>query len=478
MVHHPDIDFERHRAPRATTPRRLAPRRLPVLTSVLALHAAIAVLAAPVGAADLLVTTLDDIDALDGHCSLREAIVAANTDAVYRECPAGSGADVIVLEPGGVLTLGADLPPITASLTLRGQGASESEIDGAGFEVLHFADGAVGSNQILRVEALTIRGGMATEGGAIFAGRNRALEIVRCVLAGNTATVDGGAIHVDRGTSVMVEESWISGNTATESGGGLAAWDGSIEIVRSTFSGNLAQNGSGGAVYALLNDDVALRSSTFTHNSAGFEGGGVATVQSQSFHADSITVTDNRAGLDPTNDGDGGGLAFAGVMAAHLVNTILADNTDSSVAVAHCPDGSTRLGAMVVSAGFNLVGAHECLASSFPLGQPNANADQVGNLALPIDPLLEALSDFGGPTPTRLPLPGSPTIDQGSCPGAVVDQRGRGGANGLRAIDDPAVPNLADGCDIGAVEKDVWLPPMFADGFESGATEAWAETVP
>lgn len=474
-------ELELDRGPCAALARRSRLWRLVALRPVLALVAAttaIAVVAAPSGAAELLVTTLNDIDGVDGHCSLREAIVAANTDAAYRECPAGSGADEIVLEPSGILTLGADLPMISASLTVRGRGAAESAIDGVGLEVLHFADGAVGSNQILRVEDLTITGGMATRGGAIFAGRNRALEVVRCVLAGNTATIDGGAVRIDRGTSVVIEDSWIVGNVATGSGGGLAAWDGSIEIVGSTFSANVAQNGSGGAMYALLNDEVVLRSSTFTHNSAGSEGGGIATVQAQSFGADSLTVVDNQAGTDPANDGDGGGLAFAGSMSANLGNTILANNTDSSPAVSHCPNGSTRLGATVVSAGFNLVGAHECLISSFPLGQPNTNADQVGNLAHPIDPLLEVLSDFGGPTPTRLPLIGSPTIDQGACPGAVTDQRGWGGTNGQRAIDDPAVPNLADGCDIGAVERDAWPPPVFADGFESGDSGAWSAVVP
>lgn len=433
---------------------------------------------APGDGAELLVTTLDDIDALDGQCSLREAITAANTDLAYRECPAGSGADEIVLDPSGILTLAADLPTISASLTLRGRGANKSAIDGAGFEVLHFADGAVASNQVLRVEDLTITGGAADEGGAVFAGRNRGLEIVRCVLAGNSATFDGGAVRLDRGTSVLVEQTWITGNVASGSGGGLAAWDGSIEIVDSTFSANVASSGGGGAIYALLNDDVVLRNSTFTHNAAGFEGGAIATVQAQSFVAESLTVVDNEAGTDATNDGDGGGMAFAGAMSATLGNTILANNNDSSPTVTHCPEGSSRLGATVVSAGFNLVGAHECLTSTFPLGQPNANADQVGNVASPLDPQLEALLDFGGPTPTRMPLSGSVAVDQGSCPGSVADQRGWGDLNGQRAIDDPAVPNLADGCDIGAVEKDAWPPPVFADGFESGTTNAWSTVVP
>src|SRR4051812_47269529 len=41
-------------------------------------------------------TTVDTI-AADGACSLREAVVAANTDTPQQECPSGNGADTIEL---------------------------------------------------------------------------------------------------------------------------------------------------------------------------------------------------------------------------------------------------------------------------------------------------------------------------------------------------------------------------------------------
>src|SRR5690606_18945172 len=63
-----------------------------------------------------------------------------------------------------------------------------------------------------------------------------------------------------------------------------------------------------------------------------------------------------------------------------------------------------------------------------------------------VDPALAALADNGGPTPTRLPHPGSPAIDRippGTpllCDGTdPVDQRGVHRPQG-------------DGCDVGAVE--------------------------
>jgi CSLREA domain-containing protein len=56
-----------------------------------------------VTAAAITVNTTDDELNADGDCSLREAIVAANTDTAVDACPAGSGADTINL-PAGTYT--------------------------------------------------------------------------------------------------------------------------------------------------------------------------------------------------------------------------------------------------------------------------------------------------------------------------------------------------------------------------------------
>ena len=57
-------------------------------------------LAAPVGAAEIVVTSAMDVLNLDGRCSLREAVLSANTDTAINDCTAGSGADVILLTAG------------------------------------------------------------------------------------------------------------------------------------------------------------------------------------------------------------------------------------------------------------------------------------------------------------------------------------------------------------------------------------------
>ena len=78
----------------------------------------------------------DTVPADDGVCTLREAIVASNTDttsgATPGECLAGSGSDVINFAITGVadftsnsqdgytITLGSDLPAITESVVING----------------------------------------------------------------------------------------------------------------------------------------------------------------------------------------------------------------------------------------------------------------------------------------------------------------------------------------------------------------------
>jgi len=83
------------------------------------------------------------------------------------------------------------------------------------------------------------------------------------------------------------------------------------------------------------------------------------------------------------------------------------------------------------------------------------------------DVMLGVLADNGGPIMTHLPETGCPAIDSGDdalCP--ATDQRGY-----VRPWDGDGQTR----CDRGAVELGA---PFFADGFETGDTIAWSNTVP
>ncbi|MBL8093191.1 MAG: CSLREA domain-containing protein, partial [Anaerolineales bacterium] len=85
--------------PSTTVATHLRWALLPALVGGLALGGVPAVYATQI----TVTTTTDELNA-DGDCSLREAIVAANTNTAVDACPAGSGADTITL-PAGTFTL-------------------------------------------------------------------------------------------------------------------------------------------------------------------------------------------------------------------------------------------------------------------------------------------------------------------------------------------------------------------------------------
>ncbi len=87
----------------------------------------------PAYAANIVVNTTADVISADAACSLREAIVAANTDAAFGGCQAGAGADTITLGSGTFLITLSPGPDenasatgdfdVTGSLTISGAGA-------------------------------------------------------------------------------------------------------------------------------------------------------------------------------------------------------------------------------------------------------------------------------------------------------------------------------------------------------------------
>ncbi|MGL4461273.1 MAG: choice-of-anchor Q domain-containing protein, partial [Planctomycetia bacterium] len=217
-----------------------------------------------VQAGSLVVTTIDDIvDPLDGLNSLREAVAFAES------LP---GADTITFAPAVFATpqtiqLVAALPDVTAAggpLTITGsvarvtiRGGSFGESNGGIIEVLAGAD--------LTLDRLTLAGGQAGNGGAVF--NAGTLTITGSTLSGNSAN-SGGAIR-SSGTATITG-STLSGNTALAGGGAVFNTD-TLTITGSTLSGNTAP--LGGAVF----NDVGT--ATITGSILANSGGGGTDLQ-------------------------------------------------------------------------------------------------------------------------------------------------------------------------------------------------------
>jgi len=464
----------------------------------LALPFALALSAAPLAAATLIVDTDQDSAATDGFCSLREAIAAANTDAPFGDCPAGSGPDRIVfaLPTPATLLLAASLPQIEETLRIQGPGATLLTLDGQNLWGLlafedPFGDGWLG------VDGLTLARGVSSGygGGALVEVGETAL-FRDVIFLENRAANGGGGLAARDLSDVRIEGCWFSGNVAEgpTGGGGLMVDDAvAIVIERSTFSDNAAshENGSGGGL-KILRTPATLRASTVSANWSNGGGGGIqvyAAPSPASLALFDSTVTGNRADEDGTGSSDdGGGIDFfldAGSSATFAIgNSIVAENEDSGATLA--PDLYLPVEVSLSNYGFNLIGDNAGASTDFPAGSPNAADDYVGTTAAPIDPRLGALAAWGGATPSHRPLlsPLSRALDSGSCAGAGGDQRGYGDAVArARAFDLDTVANGAgsDGCDIGAHERGADPgadPALFADGFEAGHTLIWSLETP
>lgn len=463
----------------------------------------------PSRAATIVVDTLLDSTGVDGFCSLREAILAADSNSPSGDCAAGSGpSDRIRFAVTGTIVLTSDLPAIGAAVAIEGPGRDLLTLDGNSmFRILNF-DALVATQFVVR--DLSLVRGVASVlpfdlGGCVLT----AFSTVRLALIDMTirdcrATSNGGGIYSSG--PLLLDRVWLDGNEAQSTGGGggglVAFGVSNVEIVNSTFSGNVASgaNATGGAIKVVLGGEFEVTNSTFSRNFSNERGGAIhfAGIGSNVLAAairDS-TFVGNESDIDETSSTATGGTLYlsnqtTSQVSLALANTVLAMGRDNA-SPANCPEIYISPGDVapeLTSMGFNLVADGSCVAAAFPTspgpGLPNLQGDFVGTSASPIDPRLDVLGEYGGSTPTHLPLQETPhpIVDQGSCPESGQDQRGlRGAASSHRFHDVAAVPDnpAGDGCDIGAVERGASAPTrnLFLDGFESESTLFWSADLP
>ena len=414
---------------------------------------------------------------IDGNCTLREAIEAAETNRAVDGCVAGRGADTILFEPTieeieiAAGNLSDFSNPIRESLTISGPPINKVDIYGDNLFQLFFLD-SLSNDQTFRFSGLRIQEGLADRGGAISLGEGETLEVENTEFVQNTATNGGGAIYVNpapSGVSLSVNTSVFEGNRAQgpTGGGAIRSSNGAIiEIQNSTFVGNAASAASGGAILAFSNFDggenLAINNSTFSGNRTVQSGGAVMLAGNVALNITNSTLFANIADEDGTEVGieGGGGIALGPRNPLAIKNTILA-NIDGGTNINLASDilklsSSVVESVPIVSLGFNFVSNNSGAASAFTAGFPNDNNDYVGSSSSILDPRLSPLQDHGGPTETHRITTISSPANAGFCSDERTDQRGFGNPEtGRRAVLHPEAPiGLgSDGCDIGAVES-------------------------
>lgn len=188
--------------------------------------------------ADLVVNSLADNRANDGVCTLREAIIAANTDTasgvVAGECAVGSGADTIgfYLPAPATIILSADLPKISSDINFVGPGSPHLTISGDDkFRVFFVDNGQVSFLNLTVAHGLAAggRGGSGAEGGG----------------GGGGAAGMGGGLFINAGT-VMVQHSRFLNNQATGGQGGSGGFTAVLDAGGGTWVGGGGGGGGGG----------------------------------------------------------------------------------------------------------------------------------------------------------------------------------------------------------------------------------------
>ncbi|HEY2988122.1 MAG TPA: right-handed parallel beta-helix repeat-containing protein [Candidatus Binatia bacterium] len=258
----------------------------------------------------------------DGKCSLVEAIINANNDALtHPDCAAGSGADTIALPAASVHTILTDydstygatrLPAITSQITIQGNGGKITRKKSKLLSRLI----AVASSGDLTLDNVSVSGGAQYFGGAIV--NFGMLTITDSTLSGNTA-VRGGAIYNYTDGAVTISNSVITGNKAAYGGAGIFTYRGAVTVESSALTKNVAPYGGG--VYS-YNGTVSIENSTISSNT-GYRGGGIR-YHGGEFTIERSLVANNKAAAS------GGGISGEDNGTLTISNSVISGNSTPS----------------------------------------------------------------------------------------------------------------------------------------------------
>ena len=410
-------------------------RHLPVrrLRPILGCIAALLLLPSASPGATFTVDNLND----SGAGSLRQAILDVN---------ASTGPHVIAFAAGlnGTIELASALPSIREPLDMHGPGAEELFIDANRHgRVLEL--NARQLNSLFSLSGLSFTGGSASTHAGIWVANGRLLLEDAYIIDNSTTSLAGGGLSVESLAEATVRRTWIANNFAMTSGGGIFSRGNLLVDQSSIYSNRSLLSGAG-----LWGDGtITVTESTISNNFTDQQGGGIylfsATAQATLY---SVTIVNNSS---LTVDGAG-----------------FFKSTDSI---------PVEAGAVILAGNLHNLVESNCNRSLGPIDQHNLSGDESCGFSgasdrQNTDPRLRIVQFNGGPTPSAVPLPGSPVIDQGAAPFCInVDQRGW-----TRPVDGDDVPGAE--CDIGSIEYTPGIDNLiFSDSFEDGTTSRWSATV-
>lgn len=391
--------------------------------------------AAPAAANTIYVTTTQDNPAVDGFCSLREAIVASNLSTTIDTCVASSGGNTIVLGAGTYYMKPATLSPvaITSYIHIEGRGYKQTTIQPDPSESGFTSPGVFNVN--------AAGGNLYATGVHFTKFRSRVLNVGSHAYAtlsfsklskNNGNFFSSGSCIQNFGT-VIISDSEISECDGTT--GAALQNSGTAFVDYSTFVRNSAERG--GAIYNQIGATLYVTSSTIGRNESTVYGG--AILNAGTAYISSSTIAYNRTDLDGFVSCNSSATMCSAVQNVapgymEISGSVIAHNTASSGQTKPNCIGSPSSG------GGNLLGESSstaCSVTTLGGALPNVSPQSAGLNNSGGDPLW-----YGGVGRTYMPTTSSPLLNQlpaSSNPCSYPDQRG------IRRWSRP--------CDIGAVER-------------------------
>jgi CSLREA domain-containing protein len=284
-------------------------------------------------AATITVNSEADVIANDGSCTLREAIVAANTDAASGasagECPAGSGADTIALPAGyyklSIAGTGEDASltgdlDITADATINGAGAATTTIDAN--KIDRVIDTAASTT--VSIAGVTVTGGAEPAGangsgggasGQFGAGASAGgirsqgkLSLSDCEVSDNVGGAGGNGATGSGGTGANG-----FGGFGGAAGAGAISSLGDLSIDRCAFRGNTGgAGGAGGPGFGGNGAAASVANTAGQAGGGGFGGFGGVAGPGAILASAGLTITGSTFADNVGGRGGAGGAGFGG----------------------------------------------------------------------------------------------------------------------------------------------------------------------
>jgi hypothetical protein len=364
-----------------------------------------------------------------GIVSLRNAIATANSSST----PTAITFDPTVFAMPQTITLNGTGLSITGSQSTTVTGpALGVTVNGSGLSIkdsLFIQD----SKTDVAITNMSFTNGY--RGLDILADNGATVSLANVIVSGNTE-----GVSVEGNGTVNLENVTVSSNT----GSGIAVVGdgepdpiGNLNITNTTISGNgdgaEAIGNGGNGIYNANRYDVTLTGVTISNN-IGLDGGAISNFSNMTLS--NVTIEGNVSGYSSytgTLNGYGGGIFNGSGGTLSVTNTTISDNTstvtanilnavgggifnaagatttiDNSIVAGNAINSGTGpdVAGSINSLGFNLVGKTDGSTGW-------TSTDLTGTTALPLDPVLAPLANYGGPTQTMVPMPASPAIDAG-----------------------------------------------------------------